>query len=214
MLMNIRYLLLAAACCTSLPAASAPAGSAGIYRLPFADGTSVRVFDDFSTHRPVGRIDFYGVGGKAPYRVVAAAAGRIVAIQDSYGEKQSARAAKDCRNNYVWIAHPNGEWTNYSHLAKDSVTREAGLKVGDHVEAGAFLGIEGDVGCAMLEHVHFEVARPDPADAIDDGGFLKDNDQGKRELNPRFCTVEGFLVTKDATYRAAGCAGRPKARGR
>jgi murein DD-endopeptidase MepM/ murein hydrolase activator NlpD len=85
--------------------------------------------------------------------VVAAAAGRIVAIQDRYSERQSGRAAALCHNNYVWIAHANGEWTNYSHLAQGSVTRKAGLKVGDVVKAGQYIGDEGAVGCAMLKHV-------------------------------------------------------------
>ena len=179
--------------------------SQGIYRLPFANGTAVQVFDDFKTHRPVGRVDLFAVGGHAPYRVVAAAAGRIVAIQDSFGEQQSGRAAKDCHNNYVWIAHANGEWTNYSHLAQGSVTKLARLKVGDNVRAGTFLGNEGAVGCAMLNHVHFEVARPDLAGPIDSGGFLLDNDGGKRERNPRFCGVAGAVALKGATYRAVAC---------
>jgi len=179
--------------------------SRGQYRLPFADGTTVQVFDDFITHRPVGRVDLFAVGGRAPYRVVAAAAGRIVAIQDSFGEQQSGRAAKDCHNNYVWIAHANGEWTNYSHLAQSSVTKLAGLRVGDTVQAGSYLGNEGAVGCAMLNHVHFEVARPDLAAPIDGGGFLLDNDGGKRERNARFCGVTGSVAVKGATYRAAAC---------
>lgn len=47
--------------------------SRGIYRLPFADGTVIKVFDDFLTHRPPGRNDLYAIRGKRPYRVVAAA---------------------------------------------------------------------------------------------------------------------------------------------
>src|SRR3569623_665754 len=111
------------------PAFAAPPipPSAGAYRLPFADDTLVEVFDDTASHRPPGRIDLFAVGGQSPYRVVAAAAGRIVAIQDSFGEKQTGRAAKDCHNNYVWIAHPNGEWTNYSHVAQGSATGAAHL---------------------------------------------------------------------------------------
>ena len=179
--------------------------SSGLYRLPFADGTVVKVFDDFNTHRPRGRVDLFAVEGTKPYRVVAAAAGRIMAIQDSYSEQQSGRAAADCHNNYVWIAHPNGEWTNYSHLVHGSVTEGAKLKVGDVVKAGDYLGEEGEVGCAMLEHVHFEVAVPDNAHPIDAGGFLTDNDGGKRERNPRFCGVAGETVVKDATYRAVHC---------
>jgi Peptidase family M23 len=179
--------------------------SRGLYRLPFADGTRVKVFDDFLTHRPKGREDLFALGGVPPYRVVAAAAGQIVAIQDGYSEQQSGRAAKDCRNNYVWIAHSNGEWTNYSHVAHDTVTKKAKLKVGDWVEAGQYLGDEGAVGCAMLKHVHFEVAIPDPRMPIDAGGFLTDNDDGKRERNPQFCGVPSKFVTKDEIYEARPC---------
>jgi murein DD-endopeptidase MepM/ murein hydrolase activator NlpD len=179
--------------------------SEGRYRLPFADGTRVKVFDDFSSHRPVGRVDLFAVGGKPPYRIVAAAAGRVAAIQDSFSEQQSGRAAKDCHNNYVWIAHPNGEWTNYSHVAHGTATGKAHLHVGDRVAAGQYLGDEGAVGCAMLNHVHFEVAVPDTADPIDEGGFLKDNESGKRERNPRFCGVAGGHAVKDKTYKAIPC---------
>jgi murein DD-endopeptidase MepM/ murein hydrolase activator NlpD len=173
--------------------------------LPFADGTHVKVFDDFGTHRPVGRNDLFAVEGQPPYRVVAAASGRIVAIQDGYSEQQSGHAARDCHNNYVWIAHPNGEWTNYSHIAHGTITKKAGLKVGDWVTAGQFLGEEGAVGCAMLPHVHFEVAIPNPDAPIDTGGFLTDNESGKRERNPRFCGVPGEFAVKGATYQAAPC---------
>jgi murein DD-endopeptidase MepM/ murein hydrolase activator NlpD len=199
------------ACC-ALGSASAPGQTAleaqasqGTYRLPYDDGITVKVFDDFASHRPRGRIDFFAIDGRQPYRVVAAAAGRVVAIQDSFGEQQSGRAAADCRNNYVWIEHANGEWTNYSHLARGSVTGLAKLKVGDIVAAGAFIGHEAAVGCAMLDHVHFEVAVPDRKSSIDGGGFLRDNEGGKRERSPRFCNVPGGEVRKDGTYRAVAC---------
>lgn len=202
----ILLLALLTACSTAPAPDSGPLGpSSGFYRLPYADGTQVKIFDDFKSHRAIGRIDFFAVGGQRPYRVVAAASGRIAAIQDTYSEQQSGRAAKDCRNNYVWIEHPNGEWTNYSHLAANSVTGLAGLKVGDAVKAGQVLGREAAVGCAMLDHVHFEVARPAPGAAIDEGGFLIDNADSKRERHPRFCTVEGGFVRKDNVYIAGPC---------
>jgi murein DD-endopeptidase MepM/ murein hydrolase activator NlpD len=207
-----RPALLSLACAITVAAttASADQPSEGRYRLPFADGTLVKVFDDAGTHRPKGRVDLFGVDGKAPYRVVAAAAGRIAAIQDGFAEQQSGRAAKDCHNNYVWIEHPNGEWTNYSHLAQGSVTGLAHRKPGDKVRAGDVLGIEGAVGCAMLDHVHFEVARPARPDAIDAGGFLRDNDEAQRERTPRFCAVPGEVVAKDHTYVAQACgSGKP-----
>src|SRR5687768_4733954 len=103
--------------------------SQGLYRLPYDDETYVEVFDDFTSHRPTGRIDLFAVKGQKPFRVVAAADGIIMAIQDDYSEQQSGRKAADCHNNYVWIAHANGEWTNYCHLARGSVTKGAKLKV-------------------------------------------------------------------------------------
>lgn len=187
--------------------------SEGVYRLPYADGTNVEVFDDFASHRPIGRIDLFAVGGSRPYRVVAAAAGRIMAIQDGHGEQQTGRAASACRNNYVWIAHPNGEWTVYSHLAQGSVSGRAGLRVGDEVAMGAYLGDEAAVGCAMLDHVHFEVAIPRADEPIDAGGFLSDNANGARLRNPRFCGVEGQFVRKGMRYEARACdAAAPQTR--
>lgn len=186
-------------------AADAIPPSAGLYRLPFANGQSVQVFDDVRSHRPVGRVDLFATNGTEPFAVVAAAPGRVMAIQDGFAEQQSGRAAADCHNNYVWIAHANGEWTNYSHLAHGTVTGKAHLKVGDMVAAGQYLGDEGSVGCAMLHHVHFEVAVPDSARPIDAGGFLTDNDNGKRERDPRFCGVPGGSVTRGALYKAVPC---------
>ena len=205
-----KFAVIAAAIGLSLSLAQANppapvANSAGVYRLPYADGTKIKIFDDAVTHRPVGRIDMTAVAGQPPYRVVAAADGRVVAIQDAHSEQQSGRAAADCRNNYVWIAHSNGEWTNYSHLRQGSITKGARLRVGDVVKAGAYLGDEGAVGCAMLEHLHFEVAVPDPKNPVDAGGFILDNTDSKRERIPRFCTVKG-PVAKDKTYVAAPCS--------
>lgn len=183
--------------------------SQGLYRLPFADGTHVKVFWDFLTHRPPGRLDLVAVGGaEQPYRVVAAAAGRIVAIQDEYTKQQRGGPGVVCHQNYVWIAHPNGEWTTYDHLAHDSITKKAGLKVGEQVAAGQYLGDEGEVGCAMLKHVHFEVVIPDLKDPIDDGGFLKDNENAKRERNPRFCGVPGRNAIEGEVYVAVACTGK------
>ena len=102
------------------------------------------------------------------------------------------------------FAHSNGEWTGYSHVAQDSVTGKAKLEVGDEVKAGTYLGDEAAVGCAMLNHVHFEVAVPEAGTPVDAGGFLLDNAHGNRERNPRFCGVSGPLK-KDNSYRAADC---------
>ena len=187
-------------------AAQEPGGteSAGLYRLPYADGTRVQVFDDFTTHRPRGRVDLFAMGGRDTYGVVAAAAGRIVAIQDSFSEQQSGRAAADCHNNYVWC--PSKRRVDQLFASCLPVSDEGSkTEVGDRVAAGTYLGEEGAVGCAMLKHVHFEVAVPDGVTPIDAGGFLTDNEGGKRERNPRFCDIPSGTAVKDAVYLATPC---------
>lgn len=189
-------------------AAEAPTipASSGVYRLPFADGTEVSVFDDAASHRPVGAVDLVGEPREGKlHRIVAAADGTVMAIQDGFSEQQSGRAASLCHNNFLWLAHPNGEWTLYGHMATGTTSGKAGLKVGDHVRAGQYVGDEGAVGCAMLNHVHFEVAVPQAGDPIDKGGFLNGNEQRQRMRVPRFCDLEEQTVRKDVHYTAAAC---------
>ena len=182
--------------------------STGVYRLPYADGTRLSVFDDDLTHRPLGAIDLVGEPrGKRPHRIVAAATGVIMAIEDGYNQQQSGRAAADCHNNYLWLAHSNGEWTLYSHMAARSSHEKARLKVGDRVRSGQYLGDEAAVGCAMLSHLHFEVAVPRASVPIDSGGFLTDNGKRERMRIPRFCNVTQNRVSKGTTYRASRCKG-------
>jgi hypothetical protein len=148
--------------------------SQGFYSFPYEAGTTVHVTNDAITHNPENRIDMSGTSG-GPYSVVAAAAGQV---------------------NYIWIAHSNGEWTKYTHIATDSATNEAGLSVGDWVRAGQFIGIESDVGCATGDHVHFEVAIPnDLGDPIwPSGGYIKGIN-----LNPKVCGIPGqtFVAGED-----------------
>jgi murein DD-endopeptidase MepM/ murein hydrolase activator NlpD len=209
--MRTRPILAAAVAAMLVSAATAveaPAipESRGLYRLPFADGTEVSVFDDAASHRPVGAVDLVGEPreGKV-HRIVAAAAGTVMAIEDGYSEQQSGRAASECRNNYLWLAHPDGEWTLYGHMATGTTRGRAALKIGDHVRAGQYLGDEGAVGCAMLSHLHFEVAVPRADDPVDTGGFLNGNEQRQRMRIPRFCSVPGNIVRKDAYYSASAC---------
>jgi murein DD-endopeptidase MepM/ murein hydrolase activator NlpD len=181
------------------------ARSQGIYRLPYANGTRISVFDDARTHRPVARVDLVGEPrqGRA-HRIVAAADGVVMAIQDSFSEQQTGRAAADCRNNYVWIAHPNGEWSLYSHMEQGTTTGAAGLRAGQSVRAGQYLGDEGSVGCSMLSHLHFEIAVPPTDDPIDQGGFVNDNTGSHRNRIPRFCRTNSE-VRKEAEYEAKAC---------
>lgn len=204
------YDIAVAACNDSQPL---PAGnqSTNIYRIPYADGTHVHVSRDFYDHRPVGRIDMHGKG-TGTFRIVAAAAGTIRYIEDSRSKQQHPedwlRNTKDCFNNYVWIEHANREWSKYSHMRFGTTSAKAGLKVGDHVEQGDYLGDQGKVGCAWPAHLHFQIMQVhedddnpgiDPTSGGMKGYKLKD------ERNPRFSDLTGKVFTmKDGENYFAG----------
>lgn len=205
--------------------------STGIYRIPYANGSTVIIGNDHHTHDPVNRIDMNG--DVANLQVVAAAAGTIRAILDRHGDsggngdglsadgtqahddalehacQDDTAVINDCQdyNNYVWIEHPNGEWTKYTHFQTGSVTAN-GWQVGDWINAGQVLGIEGDVGRASGRHLHFEVGLPaDPADLTpfsELGGFMVPNFGDN--LVPRICGIEDMLFVEDEEYTAAACA--------
>jgi hypothetical protein len=163
--------------------------SKGFYSFPYEAGTTVHVTNDAITHDPENRIDMSGTSG-GPYKVLAAAAGRVKYVVDYH-------TGDGCENNnYIWIAHSNGEWTKYSHVATGSATN-AGIAVGDWVSAGQQIGIEGSVGCASGDHVHFEVAVPDDlSDPIQpSGGYIKGIN-----LNPKVCGVAGQTFVAGQNY--------------
>ena len=176
--------------------ASQPLTSRGVYRIPYANGTLVSVTGDHFSHSPdFNEYDMHGEPNSdgEQYTIVAAAAGTIVAIDDSNAEPTSS-------NNYVWIAHSNGEWTKYTHLETGSVTA-LGHFVGEVVSAGTALGFEGDVGQASGSHLHFENGIPDdPDNPIDGGGFLI----GQAYV-PLICGIPGNVLYDGQTYTAGPC---------
>ena len=184
--------------CVLVNIAASAQASKGVYRIPYANGTQVRIWQDHITHAgDEPEIDMAGVGN-GPFRIVAAEDGEIKFIQDSFSATTNGNP---CNNNYVWIAHPNGEWTKYSHFTQNSVTGNAGLSVGDQVCAGTFLGFEDDVGCANGEHLHFEVGIPfDLSDPITAGGFIKGN-----EFIPIICNIAGNVFVQGTTDTAGPC---------
>lgn len=156
--------------------------SQGIYRIPYADGLDVTPSNDHHNHPNVrDRVDLVAGEGQT---IVAAASGIVRAVVDIHGDDPEEHSCLDsdtvpgnCSdyNNYVWIEHPNGEWTKYTHFDTGSVTAN-GWTVGDVVHVGQPLGVEGDVGAASGPHLHFEVAVPsDPNDDTPfstNGGFI------------------------------------------
>ena len=209
-----------------------PSLSDGVYRIPYSDGTSVRIAQDWSTHSPVGRIDMVGQGS-GPHMVVAAADGVIKWIDDSHAGSCSLPGCSGC-NNYVWIEHANGEWTKYTHFQTGSVQAQ-GRFVGETVCAGAELGFEGAVGftrggaggptqttcdgdadiqqriidsinagvtMTSFQHLHFEVAVPD--DPTDPFDTIGGFINGFNRI-PVFCGPAGGMVTQGNSYTANPC---------
>jgi hypothetical protein len=198
--------------------------SQNVYRIPYANGTNVKVGRDFVTHNPFGRIDMHGKGG-GTHRIVAAADGFVRYIQDGRTKNQWPerlfRNTRDCLNNYVWIEHVNGEWAKYSHMEFGSTTITAKLKEDQWVAEGTYLGDEGKVGCASRDHLHFQIYKIGTNPEIDPnhGDFdYHINDEGERvklddpdHRNPRFRDLEGNIFTlKDGETYVAG--GLPKCR--
>ncbi|CUS32296.1 hypothetical protein COMA1_10555 [Candidatus Nitrospira nitrosa] len=190
--------------------------SEGLYRIPYVDGTKVHVNRNFQDHNPPGKIDMVGRGG-GPYRIVAAADGEIMYIEDSRDKQQHPkrwlRNAK-CFNNFVWIKHDNGEWTKYSHMQLGTTTAKAKRKVGDHVQQGDYLGDEGHVGCAWPAHLHFEVVQPSISNPTVDpasGELELEGDYYQYVRNPRFLGPQGtFTFADGADYVVGGKSGCKK----
>ncbi|MCA1690855.1 MAG: peptidoglycan DD-metalloendopeptidase family protein, partial [Actinobacteria bacterium] len=110
-------------------------------------------------------------------------------------------------NNYVWIEHPNGEWTKYTHFGTGTVTAN-GWAVGMTINAGDVLGTENDVGAASGPHLHFEVAIPtdpnDPTPFSTLGGFI----QGVNVV-PYVCDIPNNIYVSGGAYTAADCVSLP-----
>lgn len=212
--LGCRFTLIAllglASAASTAAAAAALETSRGVYRIPYANGTKVKVTNDHVDHDPIGRIDMSGREGSGEYKIVAAADGVVRAVVDNFSKRKpkgTRKPGEPCENNYVWIEHDNGEWTKYSHMKKDSSTKKAKLSVDKRVTAGTYLGDEGDVGCASGPHLHFEVGVPRATNPLDADGFLADNDDSERNRIPRVCNIPGRQYKSDTVYTAESVPG-------
>ena len=205
--------------------------SKGVYRIPYAVNTDVDVTRDHENHGnndptsgnlgPRNRLDMVGQNG---ITIVAAADGWIEYRDDTailacpndctgYDgpagpgnccERSNPACSGACRNNHVWMRHPNGEWTKYSHLRTDTIPDA--LQVGDFVTAGTVLGAEGDIGLANGSHLHFEVAYPlDLDDSLPPGHpdydpLGMDGDPSQPGIQCQVCGLPGDGEVTDPTY--------------
>ena len=209
--------------------------STGIYRIPYTDGTDVTVSNDHHTHNPVNRIDMSAGTGTPIVAAASGIIRAVVDIHgnspgagngvDKNGNPQDDSLEHSCQdgspavensvvvgfcsdyNNSVWIEHPNGEWTKYSHFGTGTVTANNWV-VGAFVQAGQVLGLEGDVGRASGPHLHFEVGWPtDPTSLTpfsQNGGFLV----GVNRV-PTVCDIANNLYVQSSSYTANPCNHQP-----
>lgn len=82
--------------------------------------------------------------------VLAAADGRVVEVQEHSTEWGTTSAFRD-KLNYLTIAHPNGEFSQYCHLAPKSVS-QGGIAVGSEVKRGQPIAIVGKTGWTDRDH--------------------------------------------------------------
>jgi hypothetical protein len=86
--------------------------------------------------------------------VLAPAAGRVTWANDGARELPPFRSTrKHEAGNFVIIEHQPGEYSEFRHLQRGSLT----VKVGDTVTAGQIIGRCGNSGGAVTPHLHFAV---------------------------------------------------------
>lgn len=89
--------------------------------------------------------------------ILAADAGRIIEIVEQFDEWGDGKEFRS-KLNYITILHPNGEYSQYCHLAKNSVANK-GLKLYDFVKKGQPIALVGKTGYTDRDHLHFVVLR-------------------------------------------------------
>lgn len=164
------------------------AASSGTYRVPFADGTTVIVRDRHHAHSVVRE---FAVGADSP--IVAAASGWIRAV---------AGASDTAHDDFVWIEHPNGEYSRYAGVSAATVADR--WAAGDWIDAGAVLGL-GDGDGTRLE---WEVAAAAAPGVPLTWSAVDGSIENGVHLTARVCGIPGGALVP-GEYRAAPCTHRP-----
>lgn len=80
--------------------------------------------------------------------------GIVIEVVNKYENNVNAKGSKSW-GNYVYIKHPNGYYSRYAHLKKNSIS----VKVNDNVNSTTPIGVIGDSGRAFGKHLHYEVSK-------------------------------------------------------
>jgi murein DD-endopeptidase MepM/ murein hydrolase activator NlpD len=138
------------------PCGGYPAQERSEYVLPWPVGQEFSVLtgncrNDVPTHSNHRRYayDFRMPSGSP---VAAARSGTVARVVENYSDLDHTFN----HENFVAIAHGDGTFAYYFHLAQNGVL----VDLGDSVERGqvfAILGTSGSIGPAAIPHLHFEV---------------------------------------------------------
>lgn len=152
----VAFVLVAAIVMPPVSAADTATPESVLYYLPLPAGSSALVTQGnggLYTHIPRRSSefawDFLLPTGSV---VVAAAEGTVVGVEQGFrgGGLSDSYAS---RANYVVLAHADGRYSLYLHVAY----RGALVTVGEHVYAGQGIGLSGATGYASGPHLHFQV---------------------------------------------------------
>jgi hypothetical protein len=187
--------LLATNCSISLFADDAPRPEAAkkdgpIYSLPYEPGEAFFVgqgYLEFPTHENVYAIDWQ-MPEETP--ILAAAAGEVIAVVDSFSK---GGLTEDMKNkvNYIVLRHEDGTRSHYYHLAENG----AKVKVGQKVKEGELIALSGNTGYSSTPHLHFFV------DRMENGNWVSFPALYKSDSEP-------FDIVRGGKYLAPG--GKPK----
>lgn len=122
------------------------------YQLPFPKGKAYRLTQGYNgrtTHMGINALDFTMPEGDV---ISAARGGIVVRIKE---DSNRGCPTTDCVNdgNYVTILHDDGTMADYVHLQKNGVL----VKIGDQIEPGQEIALNGATGWASGAHLHFVV---------------------------------------------------------
>lgn len=126
--------------------------TAPVYSLPYAKGTSHRVWQGYRSlfsHSNDLAIDFKMKPGTV---IHAARSGVVAGIKDEYRWGGVGRRYIG-KENAIVIQHSDGTYAHYLHIQN----RGALVKLGDTVQRGQPIALSGHTGFSAFPHLHFVV---------------------------------------------------------